>query len=133
MKLDLYRTSSLEPDIILQCLVGVIFIIGLALILNYKYKWFLKIRRLKEEMDYLELNPVEENVLTGMIRRYRLNEPVDLLLSLPLFDELAEKEMRRVLKTPGSSTAKQNYIELVYEIRQRTFFPDWSQHQETTK
>lgn len=132
MKLELYRTTPIESIFLLQCLVGVTLIICLALYLSYRYKWFVKFKRLKEEMESLELNPVEENILNGMIKRYRLNEPVDLLMSLPLFDELAEKEMRRVLKTPGSSTAKQSYIELVYEIRQRTFFPDWSHQQDMT-
>lgn len=77
-------------------------------------------------MVYLDLNQEEETLLTGMIERYRLDEPVKVLFSLPLFDDLATKEIRRVLCAPGSSRAKQAYIQLVYDIRKRTFFPDWN-------
>jgi hypothetical protein len=126
MELQLYRTTTIEPYSLLLCLVGVIFILVLAIFLNYRYKWFKKYKQLKESMVYLDLNQEEENLLAGMIERSRLEEPVKVLFSLPLFDDLATKEIRRVLCTPGSSKAKQAYIQLVYDIRQRTFFPDWN-------
>ena len=126
MEIEFFRTSSVSSQVLLQCLVGVALFIGFAIYLSYQYQWFKKVRRFREEMELLELNPAEENLLTKMIHRYRLNEPVDMLLSLRLFDELATKEMHRVLESPGSSAAKQGYIEMVYEIRQRTFFQEYA-------
>lgn len=132
MEIDLFQASTLDPKVLLQCLVGVVLLIGIVFYLNVRYQWFKKIRRLREEMEYLELNPTEETILTDMIKRYRLNEPVDMLLSLKLFDELATKEMYRILQSVGTSSAKQKSIELVYEIRQRTFFSEWNQQNQNT-
>ena len=75
-------------------------------------------------MTLLELDDVQENTLTDLVKRYAQKEPVSVLFSLRLFDDMATKEISRVLGSAGSAMQKQQYVNLVYEIRKKTYFPE---------
>jgi hypothetical protein len=60
-----------------------------------------------------------------MVRRYKVGEPVQVLYSPKLFDDIATAEMRRILGSQGSTQAKESFINTIYEIRTKTYHPDW--------
>jgi len=86
-------------------LVLFLFTTGLAFVLFpyflRQYRHYLQAIRFREEMDAMDLKREDSNILRELVQRYALNEPVKILYSLPLFDELAQKEMVRVLAIPA--------------------------------
>ena len=60
-----------------------------------------------------------------MARKYEMDKPANVLLSARLFDEMASKEIHRVLASAGSLKAKEHFIDAVYRIRTRTYHTDW--------
>ena len=63
--------------------------------------------------------------MASLVKRYQVGEPVQILYSAKLFDDLATAEMRRILASQGSAEAKEKFINSLYEIRTRTYHPDW--------
>jgi hypothetical protein len=64
------------------------------------------------------------------VKQYAMQEPVQILLSLRMFDELACQEISRVLGSSGSTTAKNRFVQMIYDIRKKTYFPDWDKKAE---
>ena len=60
-----------------------------------------------------------------MVKRYAMEEPVTILYSERLFDEMAADEIQRVIASPASAQAKEQFIDTIYKIRVRTYHPDW--------
>ncbi|MBI1387715.1 MAG: hypothetical protein GC154_04640 [bacterium] len=107
---------------------GIAFILFLVIIIvaYYYFQRFKKIQELKEEMEQLDLGDEGEGAVIDMVKRYAMQEPVEILLSIRKFDEMAIQEIERVLSSAGSSKAKQQFIDLIYEIRMKTYFPNLS-------
>ena len=59
-----------------------------------------------------------------MVKRYQMKEPVKVLQSARVFDEMASDEIVRVLCSARSAASKESFIDTVYDIRNRTFHPD---------
>ena len=76
-------------------------------------------------MKTLDLAPEQETTLADMVKRYAMNEPVRILYSQRLFDDLACKEMQRILASAGSAEAKEQFIDALYEIRAKTYNSAW--------
>ena len=77
------------------------------------------------ELKTLDLDPKQEGTFADLVKRYNMDQPVNILYSKRLYDELASTEMIRILSSPGSVTAKAAYIDSLYEIRDRTYASDW--------
>ena len=109
--------------------------VALILLIYFIYKRYIRFKKQQELLEELEIRDyesMESNTITDLVKRYTLNEPIEILYSLRLFDELAEKEMERVLGSSLSSESKNQYVDLLYRIRQKTYFPmDFSYHMES--
>ncbi|MDP8245261.1 MAG: hypothetical protein P9L94_14350 [Candidatus Hinthialibacter antarcticus] len=125
MQLDFFNNSSYSIEIFIYTLLAISVVIAATVYGNNKYQWFQKISRFRDEMHSLQLGAADEALLSDLVRRYMMKEPSEALASLPLFDELAQKEIQRVLSSPGSSEAKEDFVKRIYEIRQKAFFPEW--------
>ncbi len=124
-----------DPVLILGTLAAVTFLVAVVTFASYRFRRWQKQRRFIEELDQIALEENEGNALINLVKRYAMDEPVEILYSLRRFDELARREMARVLALPGSKESKQEYIDLLYSIRQKTYFSDVSAHadEEQTK
>lgn len=124
---DLFRNQPIDPTVMIYALIGMAVIIGLIMYMTYRYQRYKKFVEFREEMATLELASDEETVLSDMVKRFSMQEPVQILLSKRVFDELAAQEINRILGSPGSVKAKEAFINLVYEIRKKTYQKDWSE------
>ncbi len=113
--------DSTELLYFLVTLVSLILIISFIV---YRFRRFKLFQEFTQEMTLLEFDDDQESALTDIVKRYALSEPVSVLFSIKLFDELATKEISRVLGSPGSAIQKQKFINLVYDIRKKTYFHD---------
>ncbi len=113
-----------DPTLVFGILGGIAVFIVAVVFVSYRYKRWKKHQRFVAELSQLALEDKEGNTLIDLVKRYAMDEPVEVLYSLRVFDQLAEKEMCRVLGLQGSQEAKQQYIDLLYSIRQKTYFPD---------
>ncbi|RJP23651.1 MAG: hypothetical protein C4527_19910 [Candidatus Omnitrophota bacterium] len=123
LDIQMFKPSDINLEVaawvILLCAALILFIF-----LAYKrYLRFKKEQELLEELVVREFESVESSTITDLVKRYTVNEPIEILYSLRLFDELAEKEMTRVLGSALSSESKTQYVDMLYRIRQKTYFP----------
>ncbi|MBZ0257160.1 hypothetical protein K8I31_13925 [bacterium] len=125
MQFEFFNNSSYSIEVFFYMLLTASVVIAAVVYGNNKYQWFQKINRFRHEMHALELGAADEELLSDLVRRYMMKEPCEALASLPLFDELAQKEIQRVLSSPGSSESKEDFVKRIYEIRQKAFFPEW--------
>ncbi len=122
--LVLFKSSGIESATIVYCLMGLLLLVCLIIYLSYCYQRFKKFKAFEAEMNMLELGHEQEDTLSMMVKRHALNEPVQILYSLRTFDEMATKEINRILASPGSSASKQKFVDLIYDIRQKTYHQD---------
>ncbi len=113
--------DSTELFYVLLMLAALILLISFIV---YRYRRFKIFQEFTQEMTLLDFDDDQESTLTDIVKRYSLSEPVSVLFSIKLFDELASKEISRVLGSPGSANQKQQFINMVYEIRKKTYFQD---------
>jgi len=116
------KPTDVPVDLLFGLLLGMTLIVLAILYIHRRYAYFKKVQILQEEMELLQLENNESQTLESLVKRYTLNEPVEILYSLRLFDELALKEMGRILGSPLSQDSKKKYIDLLYMIRQKTYF-----------
>lgn len=117
-------TPKGDPTLILAALAGAAVLVALLLLASHYYRRWQRHRRFLQELNELALEESEGLALIGLVKRYAMDEPVQVLYSLRAFDQLAEKEMKRVLSVQGSREGKQQYIDMLYTIRQKTYFPE---------
>lgn len=115
------NANDLSPEVVLGVLVGAVIVLGLVMFAVYRYQRWKRFRNFVDEMQQLGLNPLQEGTFGDLVRRYKMNDPVQILYSLRMFDEMAAREMNRVLSSPGSMNAKDEFITTLYEIRERTY------------
>lgn len=125
MQFEFFNNSSYSIDVFIYMLLAASVVIAAVVYGNNKYQWSQKINRFRNEMHTLQLGAADEALLSDLVHRYMMKEPCEALASLPLFDELAQKEIQRVLSSPGSSESKEDFVKRIYEIRQKAFFPEW--------
>jgi hypothetical protein len=117
-------TPTGNPTVILAVMAGVAVLISLLVVASYHLRRWQRHRRFLQELNLFALEENEGSTLIDLVKRYATDEPVEVLYSLRMFDELAEKEMNRVLGLQGSRESKQQYIDLLYAIRQKTYFAE---------
>lgn len=87
-----------------------------------QYNRFLRAQQFRKMIEPMALERKDTNILWELVQRYALNEPMLIVYSLPLFDDLVQKEMVRVLGHPCPSMAKMQYIDFLYGLRQKMYF-----------
>lgn len=124
-KIIFFNSTSSDATSLVYFLVGLLALTALVSIAVYRYRRFKTYQEFTQELSLLQFDESEETALTNIVKRHSLKEPVTVLFSLKLFDELATKEISRVLGSPGSIAQKQKFVNLVYEIRKKTYFQDF--------
>ncbi len=124
MPVEFFKSSTIDPTILFFSLLGMVLFVSLLVYGNHRYQWFKKYKQFEEELEVFDLNVDEENILTDMVKRYKRDEPLDTIHSLQEFDEMVSEEMLRLLGSQASSATKEAFVALIYDIRQKTFFPD---------
>ncbi|MBZ0258874.1 hypothetical protein K8I31_22620 [bacterium] len=117
----IYQNTEVSMEAFLSLGIGCIVLIVAIIYIHKRYMRYIKEREFLEEMQTLEMEQTESDTLFSLVRRYALNEPVDILYSQRLFDELAVKEISRVLGSPLSKENKTKFVNLIYNIRQKTY------------
>ena len=117
--------ESVEPQVFLYILGGLAVLVFVIVYGSYRYQRWKRFREFEDEMKSLDLNTEQEGTLGGMVKRYQIGEPVQILYSAKLFDDLATAEMKRILGSQGSAEAKERFINAIYSIRTKTYHPDW--------
>lgn len=124
-----FRNAGIDPTYAIYFLVGMMIAILLIVYGTIRYSRWKKYKVFEDELKTLDLDPNSEGTLAGMVRRYAMDEPVQILCSVRLFDEMATSEMLRVLASPASLKLKQEFIDTVYSIRNKTYHPEWSERE----
>lgn len=122
-----FSNTTVDTHIYVIVFIIVGLIVLTATVGVHYYKRFKKMRQFKEELEQLDLGETGENTFVDLIKRYALNEPVDVLMSVKLFDDMAMQEINRILGSSGSMTSKQQFVNMIYDIRQKTYFPEYSE------
>lgn len=118
---NIYQNTEISLEAFLSIGLGCVGLIVLIYYLHKRYVRYKKEREFIDELDTLEMEQSESDTLFSLVRRYALNEPVDILYSQRLFDELAVKEISRVLASPLSKESKSKFVNMIYNIRQKTY------------
>jgi hypothetical protein len=119
-----YNPKSYDPATLIYVLSSLSILVFIAFVVVYKYNRWKKYNNFLSEMKSLDLDPSSEGTFAWMVKRHQMNEPTEIIFSQKIFDEMAADEMKRVLSSPGTKSAKQQFIDTVYEIRNRTFGAD---------
>ncbi len=125
MRSGLIETSQIPVEYIIYGLLAIVFFIGIFTYASYRYQKWRRYQKFIEEMQTLDLDPDQEGTFADLVKRYNMDEPVNIIYSKRLYDELASQEMIRILASPGTVEAKAGYIETLYEIRDKTYTPEW--------
>ena len=120
-KIAWFSPGEIGPYFVFDVACTIALLVLLFVYLAYRYRRYSRYRDFEQEMRTLNLEPNEENTLSEMVKRYAVGEPVQVLYSRRLFDELAAKEMQRVLRSPAPATAKEQLIDVLYGIRSKTY------------
>lgn len=121
----LWKANNVDSMFLLGILLGILTIVLVLVIGTIFYQRWKRYNEFIVEMKTLDLDPDEEGTLAAMVKRFQMDEPVNILFSPRLFDEMASHEIMRVLGSSASADAKQKFIDQVYTIRTRTYHPDW--------
>lgn len=127
---DIFVSNQAGAEYIIWILLGLAGLIGLIIYASYRYKRYKCMQEFSDEMAQVGLSSEEESTLTNLVKHYAMQEPVQVLLSLRMFDELACQEISRVLGSSGSTIAKNRFVQMIYDIRKKTYFPDWDKKEE---
>jgi len=128
-----FKNAGASPEILLPILGGITLIILIVVIGVYRFQRWKKYKTFETEMKTLDLDPESEGTFAYMVKRYSMEEPVNILYSPRIFDEMASQEITRVLASNASIQSKCKFIDLVYSIRTRTYHPEWITSQEVVK
>ncbi len=118
-----FQSNSANLETIIFLVLGCTLFCVAVFFIYKKYMRFKKEQELQEEMELRDFESVESSTVNDLVKRYKMNEPINIMYSLKLFDELAQKEMSRVLSSPLSSQSKTQYVDLLYRIRQKMYSP----------
>lgn len=91
-----------------------------AYTVNYYRRWK-KFQEFEDELHSLDIDPTSQDAIAKMVKHHELEEPLEILMNDRKFDDLASKEMMRILGSPGSREAKEHFIKAVYDIRRKAF------------
>ena len=117
--------TQVNPDTLLAVSIGLATLIFAMSYGIYRYQRWLHFKVFENEMKMLDLDPDEETTLSAMVKRYAMHKPDEVLHSRSFFDDIACKEMQRILSSGGSAESKEESIEALYQIRTKTSNPPW--------
>ncbi len=117
----LWSNDSVDPSILFGILGAILVSLALGTFLVYRYQRWRRFKAFEDELQQLGLDPNQEGTFGDLVKRYKMNDPVEILFSLRMFDEIAAREMDRILGSPGSKSAKEEFIDTLYEIREKTY------------
>ena len=123
-EMPLFGPQSVDPKIIFSVLGGITLALSIGIYCTYRYQQWRNFQAFVTEMQQLGLNPDQEGTFGDLVKRHKMKDPVQILYSLRMFDEMAALEIDRVLGTPGSLSAKQEFVDTLYEIRHITYMSD---------
>lgn len=121
----MFDPRPMDPTLLLAAVAGFAVLFCGLIYGTHLYNRWKRYKTFEDEMKALDLNGGDETALAGMVKRFEMEEPVNVLLSPRLFDEMAVREIQRVLASPGSPHSKQRFIDAIYRIRLRTYHPEW--------
>lgn len=121
LEFNVFKTHEVDPTVILGILFGIVAVIGICAYGSYLHQRYQRFREFNDEMHALGLDSKQEDTLASLVKRYRMDKPLEVLLSKQVFDEMASREMVRILGTHASVDVKEKYIHELYEIRKRTY------------
>ena len=124
MNQELFKNQPLEWGPYLYIAISMAVLLVLIFIVYYFFQRYKKIEEFKQELQSLDLGEEGESTLVDMVKRYAMQEPLDILMSVKTFDQMAIQEIERVLASAGSSKAKQKFINLIYEIRLKAYYAE---------
>ncbi|MBZ0255427.1 hypothetical protein K8I31_05165 [bacterium] len=124
MNQELFKNQPLEWGPYLYIAITMACLIICISIIYYFFQRYKKIEEFKQELQSLGLGEEGESTLVDMVKRYAMKEPLDILMSVKTFDQMAIQEIERILASAGSSKAKQRFVNLIYEIRLKTYYAD---------
>jgi len=117
------NAKSFDPGTLLIILTSLTILVVAIIFLSYRYQRWKRYNEFVEEMKTLQLDPNSEGTLAFMVKSQAMDEPVKVLMSAQKFDDMAQKEMVRVLGSEGSIESKEAFINSVYKIRNTTYRP----------
>jgi len=118
-----FNPANINLSFLFYTLLALLIVTLLIAYGVYRYQRWKNFQVFVEEMKALDLTAEHEAKFSAIVKRYHMKEPVQVLYSLRLFDEIAMNEMIRALGSPASSKAKANFIDTVYSIRGNVYFP----------
>ncbi len=127
---NIWKNAGADPATLMTILVVLMSIVSAVVFGVYRYHRWKNYKEFETEMKSLNLNPEQEGTFSWMVKRYSMEEPVNIIFSPRLFDEMAAREIQNILASSASSKTKSDFINLIYEIRVRTYHPDWTSAEE---
>ena len=121
---DFLTAQTVDPKIIFGILGGIVFALAVGVYSVYRYQQWRSYQNFVGEMQQLGLNPEQEGTFGDLVKRYKMKDPVEILYSLRMFDDMAALEMSRVLGSSGSMSAKEEFVDTLYEIRHITYLSE---------
>ena len=118
---NFYKAKTFDPKIIFSVLGGIVALLSIGIYCVYRYQRWRKHQAFVSELQQLGLNTEQEGTFGDIVKRYKMKDPVEILYSLRMFDGMASEEMLRVLGSSGSQSAKEEFIDTLYDIRQVTY------------
>lgn len=128
---DFFTPLTIRHTTLVIVLGGLMTFAFLLIAVGVKYNRWRKFNRFLDAMQSLNLEPSSKGTFAWMVKRNRLKEPLGVLRSRQIFDEMATGEIFRVLCSAGTVEAKEGFIDTVYDIRNTTFHPDRMERDET--
>ncbi len=130
MNQEFFNNTTVTWGPYLYIAITVLALVVCISIIHYFVKRYKKIEEFKNELQSLGLGEEGESTLVDMVKRYAMQEPLDILISVKTFDQMAIQEIERILASAGSSKAKQRFINLIYEIRLKTYYGELINNEE---
>lgn len=124
MNQEFFSNTSIQWGPYLYFAITLLVLLVSSSVIYFFFKRYKKLEEFKNELQSLGLGDEGESTLVDMVKRYAMKEPLDILMSVKTFDQMAIQEIERVLASAGSSKAKQKFINLIYEIRLKTYYAE---------
>ncbi|MFH1737691.1 MAG: hypothetical protein ABIH23_01695, partial [bacterium] len=110
--IDLFEpTTQVNPNILLGVSIGLAILIFITVYGIYRYQRWLHFMIFENEIKMLDLDPDEVSMLSEMVKRYAKHNPDEVLRSQSFFDDIASKEMQRILSSGQSAEDKEQFID----------------------
>lgn len=118
---SLFKSRNIDPSLVIWPLIIILILLVTIIYSVHRYNQWKSYKEFEDEMKALDLEGEHEGTFVSIVKKYEMEEPVNVLYRPELFDEMATKEIVKVLGSAGSTKAKEHFIDVVYEIRRKTY------------